>query len=586
MRVRWVPAIAVLAWAAFGGPLASLAGRLSTVQRDDDVAFLPASAESTAVFHLDAAFPGRGTTPALLAYVRPGHQTAGVDLLLPLVAGLVILLILLVVYRSPILPFLVVLVAGFALAVANGVVYLLAQHGVVAVSGLSRGLLDVLVLGVGSGYALLIVSRFREQLRRYVEPYDAMRTAWRASAEPIAASGATVVLALLCLLVSDQPSSRDLGPIGAIGIACALLAMLTLLPALLVLVGRAVFWPFPPPYGPSRADRRGLWARMAELVGRRSRVAWASTLLVLVFLALGLTRLDAHGISQSNLSAVVDSKPGNPAEIIASAARLNEVIAAAAAVPGVATVAAYSGRPAPSGPAMVVNGLVRVDATLAVPADSPRAGDVVSRLRKVVHAVPGADAKVGGYTASNVDAALTAQRDRAIVIPLVLFAVFVVLSLVLRAVLAPVLLVLTVLLSYFAAMGVSGVVFRYGFGFPGADPAFPLFAFVLLVALGANYAIFLMTRVREEVARRGHRAGTLTALAVTGGVITSAGVVLAATFSALSVLSLVFLVELAFTVAFGVLLDTIVVRSLLVPSLVVDIGRRLWWPSALGRTRQ
>jgi RND superfamily putative drug exporter len=583
MRVRWVPAVAVLAWAAFGGPLASLTGQLSAVQRNDDVAFLPAGAESTAVFNLDAAFAARGTTPALLASVRPGHQTGGFDLLLPLVAGLVILLILLVAYRSPILPFLVVLVAGFALAVANGVVYLLAQHDVVTVSGLSRGLLDVLVLGAGSGYALLIVSRFREELRRRVDPYDSMRTAWRASVEPIAASGATVILALLCLRVSDLPASRDLGPIGAIGMVCALLAVLTLLPALLVLVGRTVFWPFAPLFGPSRADRRALWARMAGLVGRRSRVVWASTLLVLVLLSLGLTRLDAHGIPQSTVSGVVDPKA--PAEIIANAARLNEILAAAGAVPGVATVGPYSGRSVPSGPAMVVNGLVRVDATLAEPADSPGAGDTVSRLRRVVHAVPGADAKVGGYTASNVDIQRTAHRDRAVIIPLVLFAAFVVLSLVLRAVLAPLMLVLTVLLSYFAAVGVSGVMFRYGFGFSGADPAFPLFAFVFLVALGVSYSIFLVTRVREEVTRRGHRAGTLTALAVTGGVITSAGVVLAGTFSALSVLPLVFLVELSFTVAFGVLLNTIVVRSLLVPSLVVDIGRRLWWPSALRRAR-
>jgi RND superfamily putative drug exporter len=497
---------------------------------------------------------------------------------------LVILLVLLVVYRSPVLPFLVLLVAGFALAVANGVFYLLAQHGLVPVSGLSRGVLDVLVLGAGSGYALLIVSRFRKELRRYIDPFVAMRTAWRASAQPIAASGATVILGLLCLLVSDLPSNRGLGPIGAIGIACALLATLTLLPALLVLVGRAVFWPFAPPYGPSRADRRALWARMAGLVGRRSRVVWASTLLVLVFLTLGLTRLDAQGIPQSNLSAV-DSKPGNPVEIIANAAHLNEVVAWAGAVPGVASVEPYSGRPVPSGPAMVVNGLVRVDATLAVPADSPEAGDAVSRLRKAVHAVPGAEARVGGYAASNVDIQQAAQRDRAIVSPLVLFAVFVVLSLLLRALLAPLMLVLTVLLSYVAALGVSGAVFRYGFGFPGADPAFPLLAFVFLVALGVSYTIVLMTRVREEVARRGHRAGTLTALSVTGGVITSAGVVLAATFSALSVLPLVFLVELSFTVAFGVLLNTIVVRSLLVPSLVVDIGRRVWWPSALARAR-
>jgi RND superfamily putative drug exporter len=709
MRPRWVvPAAAVVTWLVIGGPLASLQGQVSSAQRNDNAAFLPASAESTRVLNVDATFQQGATTPAILVYARasgltpadrekitadtraivaavgsrlsgppigpivapddkaaqvilpfagsvagsdvdtlrdtvediraritssPGldaHVTgpvgifadftgafAGIDGVLLLVTGLLILLILLVVYRSPILPLLVLLVAGFALSVAGGVVYLLARADIVTLSGQSQGILDVLVLGAATDYALLIVARFREELRRYADPYDAMRTAWRATVEPIAASGATVILALLCLLVSDLASNRGLGPIGAIGIACALLAMLTLLPALLVLFGRAVFWPFRPEYGsgsarelaerpsgladrPSiRERRRGIWARMAGLVGRRARVVWTSTLLVLLILTYGLTRLEAHEIPQSEaFSTVVDSQvgqdvlaqhfpagTGNPVEIIANAARLNEVVAAASAVPGVASVGPYSGRPVPSGPAMVVDGLVRVDATLAVRADSPEAAHVVGQLRKAVHAVPGAEAIVGGFTAINVDVQRTSQRDRAVIIPLVLLVVFVVLALLLRALLAPLLLLLTVLLSFFATLGVSGVVFQDGFGFPGADSAFPLFAFVFLVALGADYNIFLMTRVREEVARRGHKAGTLAALAVTGGVITSAGVVLAATFSALSVLPLVFLVEISFTVAFGVLLETLVVRSLLVPSLVVDIGRRVWWPSALRRAR-
>jgi RND superfamily putative drug exporter len=241
-------------------------------------------------------------------------------------------------------------------------------------------------------------------------------------------------------------------------------------------------------------------------------------------------------------------------------------------------VAPYTGLPpGVPGPPKVVDGLVRVDVTLNDEADSTRAGETVTALRQAVRAVAG-DAKVGGFSAINLDVQETSQRDRTVIIPLVLVVVFVILALLLRSLVAPLLLVATVLLSFFATLGVSGIVFTDVFGFAGADSAFPLFAFVFLVALGVDYNIFLMTRVKEEAARRGHRAGTLTALAVTGGVITSAGVVLAATFSALLVLPLVFLAEIAFAVAFGVLLDTLVVRSLLVPALTVDVGRRVWWP--------
>ncbi|HEX6871884.1 MAG TPA: MMPL family transporter, partial [Micromonosporaceae bacterium] len=235
---------------------------------------------------------------------------------------------------------------------------------------------------------------------------------------------------------------------------------------------------------------------------------------------------------------------------------------------------------APADP-LVVDGLVRVDVTLAAAADSADAGQTVSALREAVRAVPGAEAKVGGFSAINLDVQRTSQRDRNIIIPLVLVVVFLILSLLLRSIVAPLLLVATVVLSFFATLGVSGVVFRDVLGFAGEDSSFPLFAFVFLVALGVDYNIFLMTRVREEVGRRGHRTGTLTGLAVPGGVITSAGGVLAATFSALAVLPLVVLVELAFAVAFGVLLDTLVVRSLLVPALTLDIGPRIWWPGRL-----
>src|SRR5206468_1474308 len=274
--------------------------------------------------------------------------------------------------------------------------------------------------------------------------------------------------------------------------------------------------------------------------------------------------------------------------VVARADKVQDVVSAAASVPGVdgKSVAPFTGAPpgtpgADRLPPKVVDGLVRVDVTLTVAPDTAAGHDVIRALRDKVHAIPGADAKVGGFTAINLDVQDTAKRDRSVIIPIVLVVVFVILVLLLRSVLAPLVLILTVVLSFMATLGASGFVFRDIFHFGGTDSAFPLFAFVFLVALGVDYNIFLMTRAREEVCKRGHKAGTLAALAVTGGVITSAGLVLASTFAALSVLPLVFLAELAFAVAFGVLLDTLVVRSLLVPALTVDVGRLAWWPSRL-----
>ncbi len=529
-----------------------------------------------------------------------------VDGVLLLVALGAVLLVLVLAYRSPVLPFLVLGVAGLALGLANGVVYLLARDGVVTVSGDAQGILDVLVLGAGTDYALLLTGRYREELRRHKDKYDAMRVAWRAAVAPVLASGGTVIAGLLCLLASDLASTRGLGPVAAIGIACALASMLVLLPAALLLTGRRAFWPFRPDYRAEPGPARGPWPRLAAAVGRRPRLVWVVTALVLAGLALGVTRLEAHGVPRTeSFRATVDSTVGQavltehfpeatatPVVIVARAEQLDAVVRAATDVPGVTRPKPYvdpleaydrrnAGQPPP--PPKIVNGLVRIEVTIDAPADSTRATDLVRRLRTAVHAVPGAAARVGGYTATNLDLQLTAQRDRTVVIPLVLALVFVVLALLLRALVVPLVLVATVILSFVATLGVSGVVFRDVLGFAGADSSFPLFAFVFLVALGVDYNIFLMSRVREEVPRRGHRAGTLAGLAATGGVITSAGVVLAATFAALSVLPLVFLAELAFAVAFGVLLDALVVRTLLVPALTVDLGRVVWWPGPLRR---
>ncbi len=548
-----------------------------------------------------------GTSPGLESHVAGpaglfadfGNSFKGIDGVLLLVTGIIVLVILILVYRSPILPFVVLGTAVFALTIANGAVYLLAKHDVITLNGQSQGILDVLVLGAGTDYALLLVSRYREELRRFPSRFDAIRAAWRAAFAPILASGGTVIVALMCLLLSDLKSNKGLGPVGSIGIAAALLGMLTLLPAILALSGRVAFWPFRPKYGSHPAEEHGLWGRVSRVVGRRYRWVWVLTTLILLAMAAGLVKLNPNGVpldksftttqdsvtGQRVLGEHFDAGTGTPTVIIANADKLGDVMVAASEVPGVAKpIVPFTGAPpGVPAPAKVVDGLARVDVTLTVAPDTAAGHNVIKALRVKLHAVPGADAEVGGFSAINLDVQDTAKRDRNTIIPLVLVVVFVILVLLLRAILAPLVLILTVVLSFIATLGVSGFVFREIFGFVGTDSAFPLFAFVFLVALGVDYNIFLMTRVREETGKRGHRAGTLAGLAVTGGVITSAGLVLASTFASLSVLPLVFLAELAFTVAFGVLLDTLVVRTLLVPALTVDLGRASWWPSRLSR---
>ncbi|MGK3201779.1 MMPL family transporter [Amycolatopsis sp. MEPSY49] len=507
----------------------------------------------------------------------------GIDGILLLVAGGVVALILVAVYRSPLLPFLVLLSAVFALGLASLVVYLLAKNDVLALNGQSQGILSILVFGAATDYALLLVARFREQLRDTPSRFDALKLAWRATLEPIAASAGTVILGVLCLLFSDLNSNKGLGPVAAIGIGAALLASTTFLPAVLALCGRGAFWPFKPALGSPHPETSGIWGRVARLVGRRPRVVWVVTALVLGVGVAFLPQLKASGTAQSDVFLTqVESGTGQdilgrhfPGGLGAPAI----TIADADAVPAVLKASTMDGVAQSVPLPEVVNGRVQILSVLTDPADSEAAVATVGRLRDAVHAVPGANAKVGGPTAIQLDTQRTSEHDRALIIPIVLLVIFLVLALLLRSLLAPLLLIATVVLSFAATMGVSAVVFNHVLGFPGADPVVPLFGFVFLVALGIDYNIFLMTRVREEALTRGTREGTLRGLSLTGGVITSAGVVLAATFSALAVIPILFLAQIAFIVAFGVLLDTFLVRSLLVPALTVDVGRRVWWPS-------
>ncbi|MFI1223615.1 MULTISPECIES: MMPL family transporter [unclassified Streptomyces] len=525
---------------------------------------------------------------------------AGIDGLLLGVALITVLVILLLVYRSVLLPFVIILGAVFALALSCAIVYVLADHDIVRVDGQVQGILSILVIGAATDYALLLTARFREELAVHGDRMAAMRAALRESFGPITASAATVALGLLALLLSDLTNNRALGPVGAIGIVCSVLSALTFLPAVLVLLGRTAYWPAKPK--PARSDAaggHGIWHRVAALVDRAPRKVWAVTLAALIACAAFAPTLTSKGVpldeifvndapsvaAQKTLSEHFPGGSGNPVVIIAAADRLDEVSAAASRTDGVASAApvSASGRPGGGGEPLVVDGRGRIDATLDDAADSDGAKETVAALRTAVHAVPGSDALVGGYTAQSYDTQRTAEDDRMLIVPVVLAIILVILVFLLRSLLMPVLLVVTVALNFLATLGISSLVFTHVFGFSGTDSSVPLYGFVFLVALGVDYNIFLMSRVREESLRHGTREGILRGLTATGGVITSAGVVLAATFAALGVIPLAFLLQIAFIVAFGVLLDTLVVRSLLVPALVRDIGPRAWWPGALSR---
>ncbi|GAB6856564.1 MMPL family transporter [Microbacterium xylanilyticum] len=572
--------------------------------------------------HLDDAAP-RGVTvyvtgPAgFSADLVAGF--AGIDGILLGVALAAVLVILVLVYRSLLLPVVVLATSMFALCTALLMVWWLAKWGVLLLSGQTQGILFILVIGAATDYALLFVSRFREGLRVEEDRGRAVLSAWKGAFEPILASGGTVIAGLLCLLLSDLRSNSALGPVAAIGIVFAMLAALTLLPALLMAFGRAAFWPRRPRFDPEAVAAEGgmpttgVWARLAGLIRRRSRVIWIATTLVLAVGTLGVLQLDASGVPQSDL--VLGSSPardgqkvlgehfpggsGSPVQVVVaegSLQRAADVLLADEGIDGVTVVAADSpsgmapvttdgvqpvGRPGTPVPEpTVVDGDVMLQGTLTAAADSAAAEDTVRRLRS---ALAGSDAVVGGVTATSVDTDDASLHDRALIIPVVLVVIMLILMMLLRAIVAPVLLIVTTVLSFGTAMGVSALVFNGILRFPGADPAVPLYGFVFLVALGIDYNIFLMTRVREESRRHGTREGVRRGLAITGGVITSAGLVLATTFAALAVIPILFLAQLAFIVAFGVLLDTFVVRSLLVPALVHDVGRAVWWPSKLSR---
>ena len=505
----------------------------------------------------------------------------------------VVALILIFVYRSPVLWIIPLLSAMFALTTAGGIVYLLAKNDIIDVDGQSQGILSVLVIGAATDYALLLIARYREELHLHESRFDAMKAAYKGVWEPILASGSTVSISLLILLFSQLTNTAGLGPIGAIGIVCAMITILTLLPALLLVFGRWIFWPRRPLFDGDDHVMSGTWSKVAQSIGRNHRKAWVITGTVLLALAFTSTTLKADGIGTvdtftGNPESVVGQKlllkhfpggEGDPTQVVVSANKLDEVALALSAAPGVTNVAPMMD---PMNPSVlkVVDGKAILNLTLDKAPDSVEAGNDIPKIRQIAHAKD-PSSLVGGTSAVYFDVRTANNQDNRTIIPIILIVITIILGLLLRSILSAIVLLGTVVLSYFATLGVCALVFNHVFGFAGGDNSFPLFAFIFLVALGIDYNIFLMTRVREESIKLGTSEGVIKGVTVTGAVITSAGIVLAATFAVLGLLPLVPLAELGFAVGFGVLLDTIIVRSILVPALVHEIGPKIWWPSKL-----
>lgn len=540
----------------------------------------------------DRAPPGLETKVAGPAGSAAAFFTAfdGADSTLFLAAALVVTVLLLLIYRSPVLWLLPLVSAAVASLTAESIVVILAENTSLTVNGQTAGILPVLVFGAGTDYALLLLARYREELHTHEDRHRAMTVALRRSVPAILASSATVALGMLCLLFADLTSNKGLGPVAAVGIVCAFVAVTTLLPALLLIFGRWIFWPANVKAGTPLHVQNGLWGRVGRLADRRRRAVWVGTAVVLAGLAIAGTGLQTGLSFADQFTSKPDAVRGEemiarhfpsgqtaPAEVIADASATDEVSAAALTADGVADLlpatASADGR------------LVRIPVVLE--ADGPEAtGATVDALRAAVHAVPDADAIVGGMPASEHDVAVASEHDRLWVPPMVLGVVFLILVALLRSVVAPALLVASVVLSFGAAVGASWLLFSGPLGFAAVDQSWLLLGFVMLIALGVDYNIFLAHRCREEVQRHGHREGMLRGLAATGGVITSAGVVLAATFAALALIPLVTMAEMGVLIALGVLIDTLLVRSLLVPMLAVDVGERFWWPGGRRRGRR
>jgi RND superfamily putative drug exporter len=526
--------------------------------------------------------PAGVTVDTTKAFSAVGSDLLGATVLL-------VLVLLILMYRAPLIALVPLVVVGFAYAIAGGLVYLLVDSGVYEVNSQTTGILIVLMFGAGTDYSLLTVHRYKEQLLEHEDRFEAMRAAAGSVGPAILAAGGTVVASMLVLLLARLESTRSMGPTLAIGVATMVVAGLTLLPALLATLGRRSFWPAIPQVGSGKPEPSRFWTRVGAAIAHRPWVCVVSVTFVLLLGALGnLTHTDALGFGEGFRKAP-DSQKGNdlirasfpagetaPVDIVVSADRVTAATRAARSLPAVAAVrdtgASRSGE------------LVHLEATLRSDPYGSQATEAIPKLRRAVRAAAGSGiAVVGGITAENYDTNQTTKRDTRVIVPSILLLIFLILILLLRALVAPAYLIATVILSFAFTLGVSLLIFKHVFGMDSTAEGLPLFVFIFLVALGVDYNIFLMSRVRQESVTLGIKGGVLEALAVTGGVITGAGVILAGTFSVLTILPLDGLVQIGFAIAFGVLIDTLLVRSVLVPAIALVAGRWNWWPS--GRER-
>jgi len=519
-----------------------------------------------------------------------------VDTKLLIATVLLVLILLGAIYRSPLIALTPLIVVGVAYAIAQGFIYLYAKSGA-TVSSNSTSILVVLMFGVGTDYCLLLLSRYREELRRYKDKHAAMEHALGRVGPAMLASGLTVALTMLVLLLAQTGSIRSLGPVAAIGVTCVLAAGLTLLPAMLSVFGRRGFWPrrHTVEYDPDHvaAEHPGLWRRVGGRVLERPGAALAITLLIFVGGALGILAYQENYSVTNFFKQQTDSVDGYDALSKAfPAGTLSPAIVMVERKDGPvrpADVAAVRQRLRPDPEVASVSGVQQesrdghVARLSLVFRDDPYAStalNAVPRIRKAVdNAAPGADVLIGGGTPVQYDFDHATSRDLKVIVPLGLLVIGVILGILLEAIVAPLVLIGSVIASFFGTLGISILFFRYVVGDPGIDSSLPVFAFIFLVSLGVDYTIFLMSRVREEARVHGTQDGLLRALTATGPVITSAGIILAGTFSVLMTLPVTFAFNIGFMVALGILLDTFVVRTIMVPAAVALLGDRVWWPS-------
>jgi len=505
---------------------------------------------------------------------------SGADNLLLFATAALVAVLLAATYRSPILWLVPLVCVAIAEAVAQAVVYGVGRAGL-TINGQSGALVTVIVFGAGTDYALLLTARYREELRRHQDHRHAMAVAWRRAAPAIVASALTVTATLACLLPAQLNITTDFGVVGMIGILSAAVVILGAYPALLLVMGRRVFWPAVPRHAPDFVHR-GIWAALARVVSRGRRPVWISGFVLLAGAGIGIVTVNTNVSSLSELPPSAPSVQGYDLLVKTfprgEVAPVDVVVTDRHYLSAVRHAFVHSTVVSALGPAEFAGNMAHFELVLAVTPTGSTGFAAIRELRSDAEAA-GGHVVVGGQTAEDLDTATASHRDTFLIVPLVLAVVLLVLLVVLRALLGPLLVILTVVVSFGAALGVASAAVVPLLNLPGIDPTVPLLTFVFLVAFGTDYNIFLLTRMREEVVRRGFAEGVSTSVASTGGVLTSAGIILAGTFSVLAVLPIVASREIGIVVAVGVLADTFLVRTILVPTLAADLRSRFWWPT-------